>query len=87
MTIDYEQLKSGLASLTGRDLEQAEADERARQNAYPMLDFTYPFRARLAAKALKVRVEDIKDLPGAEYKKVCDAVGFFLNQQASTEEA
>ena len=78
MTIDYEKLNEGLNKLTGYDLEACERDERAVNNNYPDLTFSKSFQIRLAARALEVRPDELKNLPLKDYNRVCQMVFGFL---------
>lgn len=76
--VDYDKLEAGLQALTGYDLEKIENQERASGNSYPSLEFTKSFQIRVAAKALGVQVQDLKELSLKDYHKICNKVFGFL---------
>ena len=67
MKIDTTNLEERLKTLTGRDFEEAEKEERRTGNTMPMIQFTSGFLARLGARALGVNPHEIKNLPLNEY--------------------
>ena len=75
---DVNKLREGLNKLTGLDFEAAETAERAAGNAYPILNFSKSFQARLAATALDENVHDLKALPLREYNLLTNEVSNFL---------
>ena len=83
--IDTNKLREGLNKLTGHDFEFAEAMERAAGNAYPIINFSRSFQARLAASALDMNVHDIKNLPLKEYTALTNEVSNFLSSTSDGE--
>lgn len=78
MNIDFNKLDDGLNKLRGLDFEAAEQRERATGNTAAVLASTMPFHARIAAIALGVPVEDIKELPIKQYVAVTTRTSNFL---------
>lgn len=78
MNIDFNKLDDGLNKLRGLDFEAAEQRERAAGNTAAVLASTMPFHARIAAIALGVPVEDIKELPIKQYVEVTTRTSNFL---------
>ena len=76
--IDVEKLEERLPLLTGRDFEQAELAERVDGNTFPEITFCKSFQARLAAHALELPYDDVKNLPLKDYQAVCGKVFQFL---------
>ena len=74
-----EQLKAGLAKLTGNDYERAERDERAAGNNAQVLINTMSFATRLASYALDKPARELKALPIGEYLRMNAEVLSFLN--------
>lgn len=85
MNIDFKKLEEGLNNLRGLDFEAAEQRERAAGNTAAILASTMPFNARLAAMALKVPVEDIKELPINKYIAVTARTANFLFAPSDNE--
>ena len=81
--MDTSKLDEGLNKLRGLDFIAAENEERALGNTQPLLSVTSGFQARLAARALNVNVNDIRELPLKEYNRVCQSVFIFLNSTTS----
>lgn len=67
MKIDTSKLEEQLKTLTGRDFEEAEKEERRAGNTTPMIQFTSGFLSRLGARALGVNPHEIKNMPLNEY--------------------
>ena len=76
--VDYEKLRQGLELLNGLDFEQAEKMEHMNGNFAPDIGSSKGFQARLAAKALKVPVQELQILPISEYVKITGFVFDFL---------
>lgn len=75
----YTELELNFDVLTGRDLMQAEVEAKAISTGYaPVLELSKPYQAVVAAKAAKVPVDMIMDLPGRDYTKVTMAAQDFL---------
>ncbi len=77
-TVDYTALKEGLNRLSGFDFEAAEIECRKRGDMTAIISLSSQFQARLAAKALGVRVDQIENLKIPEYSKVTQEVSNFL---------
>lgn len=78
--IDLAKLEKNLNNLRGLDFEEAESMTR-RNPAYSLsieISLLKEFQARLAALALEIPYEDIRDLPIREYSQVCTQVVNFL---------
>jgi hypothetical protein len=77
---EYNNIVLDLDSLTGRDLIKAEAESRviAGPSPSPMTEFSKPYNAVVAAKAAKVPVDMILDLPAREFTSVTVTVQDFL---------
>ncbi len=78
MEIDYKKLSAGLDELTGRDYADAEKQLRLLGEATGDITFNKTFSAIIAAKILKVPVDDIQDLPIRDYVAVTTMVNNFL---------
>jgi len=76
--MNFEKLEEKLAELTGYDFETAEKACRAKGDTTPDISFSKDFQSRLAAKALKVKLDDIKKLPVNQYVSVTTKVSNFL---------
>ena len=87
MTLDIEKLRDGLAALTGMDLENAEAQERDKGNSAIDISFSRSFQARLAAKALEMKLPEFKALPAKDYSLACREVFRFLFKVSDEEES
>lgn len=67
-------------ALSGRDLTLAERESRAMGDNAASMFVSMNFQAIVAAKLLKVPVDDILDLPTADFKKlVVPVMRFFLD--------
>lgn len=69
-----EKIREGMAQLTGRDVLEVEAEERATGNNLADLTLSKKFQARLAARALQMNVHDLRELPMRKYNQACVAV-------------
>ena len=78
LEIDYKQLKQGLELLNGLDFEHTEKMEHMNGNFAPDIGSSKGFQARLAARALKIPVQELQILPIGEYVKVTGFVFDFL---------
>lgn len=78
MQVDYSKLHDGLNRLSGRELLLAEQAERNTGNKMAELSLSKSFQARLAALALEVPVDDLKELPLREFNLVTSTVFTFL---------
>lgn len=87
MKIDYKKLEAGLNKMTGYDFEKAEEEARALGIQIIDVSLSKMFHALLAAKALKINVDDIRALPLREYQQVTNSVGLFLFAGAIQDEA
>lgn len=75
---DAKKLQAGLEKLTGAEFAVAEREARERGEQAMDIVISRTFHAVLAAKALKVPVEDIIELPIREYTVITGDVGSFL---------
>ena len=80
LNIDYVKIQAELESMTGHDFEKAEQSARMLGDRTIDLALSRNFHAILAAKALQVPIDDIKDLPIRDYQKVTSIVASFLFQ-------
>ena len=87
MKIDTTNLEERLKTLTGRDFEEAEKEERRTGNTMPMIQFTSGFAVRLAARALGVVPAELKALPLNEYAQISGRVTNFLFTSEETPTA
>ena len=78
MKIDITNLEEKLQGLTGNDFADAENEERLSGNIMPMIQFSTGFLVRLAARALGVNYNEIKNLPLNEYTRITSKVSNFL---------
>lgn len=76
--MDFENLEEKLAELTGYDFEEAEKACRVAGNVTPEISFSKDFQSRLAAKALGVKLSEIKKLPIDQYMGLTMKVSGFL---------
>lgn len=76
--MDTKDLETKLLNLTGKDFELAEFAERNSGNTMPLITFSAAFQARLAAMALGVLPDDIKNLPIQQYNAIVSRVSNFL---------
>ena len=83
--MDLEKLEAGLNALTGYDLLAVEQEERLAGNTTLELSTSKSFQARLAARALKENVNDLKALNIKEFNQCCLRVFSFLNAPAQSE--
>lgn len=75
---EYTELILDLDSLTGRDLLKAEAEARIISGPSPVSEFSKSYNAVVAAKAAKVMVDMIFDLPAKDFTRVTLLVQDFL---------
>jgi hypothetical protein len=75
---EYTEIKLDLESLTGRDLISAEAEARIIAGPSPVSELSKPYNAVVAAKAAKVPIDMILDLPAKEFTIVTMSVQDFL---------
>lgn len=85
--IDLSALRGKLETLTGFDIEAAEAEERASGNVAPDVSFSRRYQARLAAKALGCTADDIRALKANEYTVATTLVSNFLFGSLAAEAA
>lgn len=76
MKIDYEKLKVGLEGLTGNDYERIERSAKRKGEFDPA---SLSFAGQLASAALDIPYPEIKNLPLAQYLRVCTETAGFLN--------
>lgn len=79
--IDFEKLEANLDKMKGYDFLEVEHEERLTGNTTIELSTSKSFQARLAARALGMNVNDIKDLNIREFYQVCVRVFGFLNER------
>lgn len=84
--IDTTNLREKLQNLTGRDFEEVEREERLVGNISPDMSLSKSFQARLAAKALGVNINELKDLPANKYARITLEVFNFLFSNSEEEE-
>lgn len=77
--LDIENLKAQLDKLTGHDLEAVTLAERRAGNQAVKLDASKSFQARLAAKALDIDVEALRDMDMLDYNGACVTVFILRN--------
>lgn len=75
---DFSNLENALQGLTANDYMFAERACRASGDTTPEMAFSSSFRARLAAKAMKIPYSRIQELGIREYTTVTVRVGNFL---------
>lgn len=85
MNIDLKKLNSGLNKMTGYDYEKAEEEARMLGTQIIDVSLSKTFHAVLAARALKIPVDEVLSLPIREYQHVTNAVGNFLFGGADPE--
>ena len=85
--IDLLALRGKLETLTGFDIEAAEAEERAAGDMTPEIYFSKRYQARLAAKALGCKTDDIRALKANEYTAATSLVSNFLFGSLAAEAA
>ena len=78
MKMDFTNLEEKLAELTGYDFEEAEKACRLKGDASPEISFSKDFQSRIAAKALGVKVSEIKKLSIPKYVEITQQVNRFL---------
>lgn len=74
----YSELVLDLDSLTGQDMIDAEAEARAAGDRSIMLETSKTYLAIVAAKAGKVPVDMLKNLPAKEFTKITAQVQSFF---------
>lgn len=75
---EYTKLELDLDSITGRDLIKAEVEARVIAGPSPVSELSKPYNAVVAAKAAKVPVDTILDLPAKDFTTVTMMVQDFL---------
>lgn len=75
---EYSELTLALDSITGRDLIKAEAEARLISGPSPVAELSKTYHAVVAAKAAKVPVDLILDLPAQDFTKITMLVQDFL---------
>lgn len=75
---EYAELTLDLDSVTGRDLIKAEAEARLIAGPSPVAELSKAYHAAVAAKAAKVPVDLILELPAQDFTRVTMAVQNFL---------
>ena len=77
--LDIEKLKENLDKLTGHDLEAVTIAERRAGNQAVKLDTSKSFQARLAAKALDMDLEALRDMSMLDYNAAVVTVFILRN--------
>lgn len=75
---EYKELKMDFDSLTGRDMLAAEKEARAMGDRSPIAEFSKLYLASVAARAAKVPIELILDLPAVEFTAITVNVQTFF---------
>ena len=78
------ELELDLEGLTGNDLINAEKQTIADENLPMVTDFSRAYLAAVAAQALKMPVEVLRDLPVKEFTKIVNEVQRFLLASVSS---
>lgn len=76
--IEISKLEDELEKLTGNDIEQVEKESRKLGNTSAIITTSSDFQSRLAARALKCNVHDLRSLPAKKYTYVLNTVIRFL---------
>ena len=86
---NLKELDLNLEGLTGNDLINAEKQAMIDENLPMVTDFTRVYQIAIAAQALKMPVEVLRELPIKAFTKITSEVQRFLLDSASsgTEEA
>lgn len=71
ITLDFEQIR-------GRDLIAAEKEVRALGDATPSVFLSMNFQAVIASKLIGVPVDDLLEMPSADFKNIILPVANFL---------
>lgn len=87
MTVDKKKLQAGLRKLRGLEFEQAEAQAYEPDKPTVNITFSHKFQAALAAIALEVPYEDVRELPVREYRDVTQEVFNFLYSNSEEKTA
>lgn len=81
-----DQLEEGLNKLTGADLIDCDAIERARGNITPIIATSMNYQIRIAAIALKTQPQDLEILPARQLHRILLKVNNFLLANLDAEE-
>lgn len=76
--INLDELKEKLPTLRGYEFEQAENACRRSGDLTPDIAFSKNFCIRLAAKAMRMKIEELQKLNICEYNLVAATVSNFL---------
>ena len=76
--IDIKNVEQALQNVTGKDFLTAERQARQMGDQTASIVLSGQFQAVLLANALKVPVEDIEELPVAEFVQALSKVNVFL---------
>lgn len=77
---EYKELVLDFDGLSGKDMVAAEKETRLLGDNPPVLELNKTYQAVVAAKAAKVKVDLVMDLPAKEFTKVTLlAQSFLLN--------
>ncbi|MGI6436410.1 MAG: phage tail assembly protein [Syntrophomonadaceae bacterium] len=76
--VEYDALFLDLEGLTGNDLLQAEKEYASEGGTAPVVELNKGYLSLVAAKAAKVPVELIRDLPAKDFSQVTIMVQNFL---------
>ena len=75
---EYTELKLRFDDLTGRDLIKANAEAATLGSNSPVNEFNKAYLAAVAAKAAKLKTDDILDLPALDFTNVTLVTQNFL---------
>lgn len=79
---EVNEVEFDVEKLSGRDLTLAERESRAMGDNAASVFVSMNFQAVVVSKLLKVPVDDILDLPAADFKQLVVPVAtFFLNME------
>lgn len=85
--IDLKNVDNVLQNVTGKDFLNAERQARQMGDQTASIVLSGQFQAILLANALKVPVEDIEELPVAEFVQALSKVNIFLFAQDSAKDS
>jgi len=75
---EYTKLELNFDNLTGRDLINAHKETTAMGDNSPVNEFSKTYLAAVAARAAKVKTDDILDLPARDFTNITIMVQNFL---------
>lgn len=85
--IDLKNVDNVLQNVTGKDFLNAERQARQMGDQTASIVLSSQFQTILLANALKVPVEDIEELPVAEFVQALSKVNTFLFAQNSVKDS